>query len=133
MRTGIKPACDNRPVPCCSREDLLKQRGPRASSWHNIPILCPPSTYWRKQQRNKISKRRFRGANKSRACVQKIRTVSLISFPLRYALESSILREKRWIKLPPMIVTGLRFMSLQAGWLVRKEILPNKKNNSPLP
>src|SRR6266508_6029676 len=131
MRTGIKPACYNRPVPCCSREDLLKQRRPRASSWHNIPILCPPSTYWRKQQRNKISKRRFRGADKSRACVQKIRTVSLISFPRRSALESSILREKRSIKFLPMIVTGPPFTLSQAGWRLRKEILPNKKNNSP--
>src|SRR6266481_3399967 len=33
MRTGIKPACYNKPGPCCSMEDSLKQRRPRAISW----------------------------------------------------------------------------------------------------
>ena|SRR5437870_4208108 len=48
-------------------------------------------------------------------------------------LESSILLERRSIRFPPVIVTGLRFTLLQAGWLAPKETLPNKKNNLPLP
>src|SRR5438094_4272815 len=75
----------------------------------------------------------FHGANKSCACAQKIRTISLISFPRHCVLESSILLERRSIRFPPVIVTGLRFTLLQAGWLAPKETLPNKKNNLPLP
>jgi hypothetical protein len=48
-------------------------------------------------------------------------------------LESSILREKRSIKFLLMIVIGPPFTLSQGGWRLRKEILPNKKNNSPLP
>src|SRR5215813_2367212 len=133
MSTGTKPACYMKPLPCCKREDSVRRCGRRENCRHNIPMLSRLSTYWRKQLRNRTSKRRFHGGSKLRGCVQKIRTVSLILFPRRCALESSISREKRSIRFLPRTVTGPPFTLLQAGWLVPKETLPNKKNNSPLP